>query len=50
MTGIDGASGLECLSMLISRLITPLTAAIVAVLSYSAASLNAAFAVSKLTA
>src|SRR5450759_1253897 len=33
VTGIYGASGLECLSMLISRLITPLTAAIVAVLT-----------------
>src|SRR5450759_2122539 len=37
VTGIYGASGLECLSMLISRLITPLTAAIVAVLILSQA-------------
>ena len=37
VTGIYGASGLECLSMLISRLITPLTAAIVAGLIVSQA-------------
>jgi hypothetical protein len=37
VTGIYGASGLECVAMLISRLITPLTAAIVAVLILSQA-------------